>query len=53
MSVYLGRGDEPLVGVAGEDPRKLASVERGRKGCTAIVEGMVAKARELLATPSP
>jgi creatinine amidohydrolase/Fe(II)-dependent formamide hydrolase-like protein len=47
-SVYLGREDEPLVGVVGSDPRREASVEIGRKGCDLIVEGMVRKAQELL-----
>jgi len=48
MSVFLGREDEPLVGVGGEDPRTEATVEVGRKGCTLIVDGMVRKARQLL-----
>jgi len=48
MSVFLGREDEPLVGVRPDDPRKLASVEIGRKACNLIVEGMVRKAQELL-----
>jgi len=48
MSVYLGRQKEPLVGVGGQDPRKFASVELGRRGCRLIVRGMVAKARQLL-----
>ncbi len=48
MSVYLGREDEPLIGVMGEDPRRTASVETGRKGCELIVEAIVAKARELI-----
>jgi len=47
-SVYLGREDEPLVGVVGTDPRREASVEIGRKACDLIVEGMVRKARELV-----
>jgi len=47
-SVYLGREDEPLVGVVGSDPRREASVEIGRKGCDLIVEGMVRKAQELV-----
>ncbi|MBM3235396.1 creatininase family protein [Candidatus Poribacteria bacterium] len=49
MSVYLGRADEPLVGVGGIDPRKEASIEVGRKACDLIVEGMVRKAKELIA----
>ena len=49
MSVYLGREKEPLVGVGGQDPRKHASIELGRRGCQLIVRGMVAKARQLLA----
>lgn len=49
MSVYLGRHVEPLVGVIGTDPRKEASVEVGRKACDLIVEGMVRKARHLMA----
>ena len=49
MSVYLGRADEPLVGVFGEDPRQKASVELGRKASALIVRGMVRKARELIA----
>lgn len=49
MSVYLGRADEPLVGVGGIDPRKEASIEVGRKACDLIVEGMVKKAKELIA----
>ncbi len=48
MSVYLGREAESLVGVFGEDPRKTATVEIGRKGCDLIVEGMVRKAKQLL-----
>jgi creatinine amidohydrolase len=48
MSVYLGREDEPLVGVMGEDPRRTASTEIGRRACELIVEGMVRKARELI-----
>ena len=48
MSVFLGREDEPLIGVVGEDPRKTASVEIGRKGCDLIVEGMIRKAQELI-----
>ncbi len=49
MSVYLGRQDEPLVGVMGDDPRREASVEIGRVACDLIVEGMVLKAAELIA----
>lgn len=48
ISVYLGREDEPLVGVMGNDPRREASVEIGRAACDLIVEGMVRKARELI-----
>ena len=48
MSIFLGREDEPLIGVVGNDPRKEASVEIGRKACDLIVEGMVKKAEELL-----
>lgn len=48
MSVFLGRGEEPLIGVGGIDPRKEASVEVGRKACDLIVAGMVRKARELI-----
>jgi creatinine amidohydrolase len=48
MSIFLGREDEPLIGVVGEDPRKTASIEAGRRGCDLIVEGMVRKARELI-----
>ena len=48
MSMYLGRQDEPLVGVGGQDPRRNATVELGRRGCRLIVRGMAAKARELL-----
>jgi creatinine amidohydrolase len=48
MSVYLGRGREPLVGVMGEDPRRSASAEAGRIACELIVQAMVRKARELL-----
>ena len=49
MSVYLGRDDEPLVGVMGIDPRKEASIEVGRRACDLIVNGMVKKAKELIA----
>jgi creatinine amidohydrolase len=48
MSVYLGREDEPLTGVMGEDPRRTASIEIGRQACDLIVEGMVRKAQELI-----
>jgi creatinine amidohydrolase len=48
MSVYLGRENKPLIGVVGDDPRAEASVERGRKGVDLIVEGMAAKAAELI-----
>ena len=48
MSVFLGRDEEPLLGVHGIDPRKEASVEIGRKGCDLIVDGMVRKARQLI-----
>lgn len=48
MSVFLGREDEPLVGVGGIDPRKEASIEVGRRGCDLIVEGMAQKARQLI-----
>jgi creatinine amidohydrolase len=48
MSVYLGRDEEPLIGVGGIDPRKEASVEVGRKACDLIVEGMIHKAKELI-----
>jgi creatinine amidohydrolase len=48
MSVFLGREDEPLIGIMGEDPRRTASIEIGRKGCNLIVEGMVRKAKELI-----
>ena len=49
MSVYRGRENEPLIGVGGADPRKLASIELGRRACRQIVKGMAAKARELIA----
>jgi len=48
MSVYLGRDEEPLIGVGGIDPRKEASIEIGRKACGLIVEGMIRKAEELI-----
>jgi creatinine amidohydrolase len=49
MSIFLGREDEPLIGVVGDDPRKESSVEIGRKACELIVAGMVKKAEELVA----
>lgn len=49
MSIYLGRDDEELVGLMGDDPRYTASIERGRIACELIVEGLVRKASELLA----
>ncbi len=49
LSVYLGREDEPLVGVGGRDPRRHASVALGRRACRLIVAGMAAKARQLIA----
>jgi len=52
MSVFRGREDEPLIGVAGEDPRTEASIEIGRRGAGLIADGMVAKARELIAQAS-
>jgi len=48
MSVFLGREDEPLIGIMGEDPRRTATIEIGRKGCDLIAEGMVRKAKELI-----
>lgn len=48
MSVYVGREQEPLIGVMGDDPRQKASIEVGRRACELIVEGMVRKARELI-----
>jgi len=48
MSVFLGREKEKLIGVLGDDPRRNASIERGRRACELIVGGMVAKARQLL-----
>jgi len=50
MSVYLGRADEPLIGVGGIDPRKEASIEVGRRACDLIVDGMIRKARELISS---
>ncbi len=49
LSVFLGREDEPLVGVHGQDPRRHASVELGRRACELIADGMVRKARQLIA----
>jgi hypothetical protein len=49
MSVFLGRDAEEALGIYGEDPRGVASVALGRRGCELIVAGMVAKAQELLA----
>jgi len=48
LSVYLGRDDEKLVGIMGDDPRRTATVEIGRKACDLIVEGMVRKANDLI-----
>ncbi len=48
MSIFLKRENEELIGVAGEDPRKEASIEIGRKACELIVNGMALKARELI-----
>lgn len=48
MSIFLNRGKEKLVGVIGDDPRKEASIEVGRKASELIVAGMVAKAAELI-----
>ena len=48
MSVFLGREEEPLIGVGGIDPRKEASVEVGRTACDLIVAGMVKKAELLV-----
>ncbi len=48
LGVYRGRETEELPGVMGADPRKEASIEVGRRGCELIVEGLIAKARELL-----
>ena len=52
MSVFLGRENEPLIGVMGADPRREASIEVGRKGSDLIVDGMVRKARQLIARAS-
>ena len=49
MSVFLGRDDEKLIGVMGNDPRRSAGIELGRRGCKLIVRGMVRKAKELIA----
>lgn len=57
MSVYLGRSKEPLLGVgdggfgdldAATNPRKAASIEKGRKACRLIVDEMIKKAKELI-----
>ncbi len=48
MSVYKGREQEDLIGVMGQDPRKFASLEMGRKAVDLIVDGMVAHANKLL-----
>jgi len=48
MSVFLGRAKEDLAGVYGDDPRRSAAVEIGRKACDLIVEGMVRKAKALI-----
>ena len=48
MSVYLGRETDALIGIKGDDPRRTASVEIGRKACDLIVEGMIRKAKELI-----
>ena len=54
MSVYVGRRDRTLVGLMGEDPRGVASVEIGRRACNLIVDAIVRKARTLLrAAPRP
>ena len=52
LSVYRDRPTEPLVGLMGEDPRRLASVELGRRACKLVVAGMVTKAHQLLRTAS-
>jgi len=49
LSIYLGREEEPLIGTVGKDPRTHASVELGRKASNLIVEGMVRKAKQLIA----
>lgn len=48
MSIFLGRENEPLIGVGPDDPRRTASIEIGRKACNLIVDGMVRKAQELI-----
>jgi len=48
MSIYLGRDTDNLIGIMGEDPRKCASIEIGRKACDLIVEGMILKAQDLI-----
>jgi len=48
MSIYLGRETDKLIGIMGDDPRKTASIEIGRKACDLIVEGMIRKAKELI-----
>ncbi len=48
LSVYRGREDEPLVGIMGDDPRREAAVEIGRRACDLIVNGMIQKAGELM-----
>lgn len=58
LSVYHGRDPaEPLLGVKGmnpeggvEDPRSDATIEIGRKASNLMVDGIISKARELLAT---
>ena len=52
MSVYYGRKDKRLVGLMGIDPRNVASIEIGRKGCDIIVDAMVRRARKLVAQAS-
>ena len=54
MSVYLNREDDKaLVGIMGEDPRRTASIEIGRRACDLIVEGMVKKAEEMILRAGP
>lgn len=48
MSVYLHQQEKPLLGILGDDPRPSASIELGRKATELIVDGMAAKAKELL-----
>ena len=48
MSVFLGREKESLVGVAGIDPRREATIEAGRRACNLIADGMVRKAKALI-----